>query len=289
MIPDIAYLRDRYPPGWRKTFYMVLALGWQGTPGQEKVLNRAIAIMAIMVIPIAVSVHTVVSFVFSMTLQPMWHSSIFGPYFVVGAIFSGVACLLIVMGVLRKAFHLEDYLQPIHFSYLGLLLLVFVLFWAYFTFAEYLTAFYGDEPEEMRVFWAKWTGPWALGFWAMVVCNFVIPLPLLAINRFRTIGGTMIASAFIVIGMWLERFIIVVPTLANPRQHMLPTGSYWPTWVEVGLMIGSFGLFALLYLVFSRFFPLVSIHEVREGRDHTEDIVIERVRRYTIGQGRMPG
>ncbi|MDH4121003.1 MAG: polysulfide reductase NrfD [Deltaproteobacteria bacterium] len=285
MIPDIAILRDLCPPGPRKVFYQVLALGWQGTPRQEKVLNRATAIMAIMVIPIAVSVHTVVAFVFSMTLQPMWHSSIFGPYFVAGALFSGVAMLLIVMAILRKVFHLEDYLQPIHFNYLGLLLLVFTLFWTYFTFAEYLTAFYGNEPDEMRVFWAKWDGPWAWGFWGMVICNFFIPVIILSINRFRTITGTVIASSTILIGMWLERFIIVVPTLANPRQHRLPTGSYWPTWVEFSLMTGSFALFALFYLVFSRFFPLVSIHEVREGREHSDDIALERIHRYRIGNG----
>ncbi len=288
MIPDIALLRDRCAGGWRKALYQVLALGWEGTEAQYRVLNRAIAMMAVLVVPVAVSVHTVVSFVFSMTVQPMWHSTIFGPYFVVGAIFSGTAMLLLVMAILRKAMHLEDYLQPIHFSYLGLLMLVMVLLWGYFTFAEYLTTYYGNEPDEMRVFYAKFGGKYAPYFWAMVVLNFLIPLPILAFNRTRTIAGTVIASIAIVIGMWLERFIIIIPTLANPRLHQYPQGSYLPSIIEVGIMVGCIALFALLYVLFSKLFPVVSIEEVREGREKTVEIVEERLRRYTPGLGRLP-
>jgi molybdopterin-containing oxidoreductase family membrane subunit len=288
MIPDIAMLRDR-TGGWRGFFYQVLALGWEGTERQHRVLNRAIAIMAVLVVPIAVSVHTVVSFVFSMTLQPMWHSTIFGPYFVVGAIFSGLAALLVAMAILRKVFHLEDYLQPIHFNYLGLLMLVMVLLWGYFTFAEYLTTYYGNEPDEMRVFLTKFGGKYAPYFWAMVVFNFVIPIPLLAFNKTRTITGTVIASLSIMIGMWLERFIIVVPTLANPRLHQYPQGGYFPSIVEIGIMVGCFSLFVLLYVLFSKLFPIVSITEVREGREKSVEIVEERLRRYTPGLGKLPG
>ena len=125
LIPDIARLRDhRVKWHW---FYRLLALGWQETPRQKRILERLIAIMAVAVIPIAVSVHTVVSYVFSMTIQPMWHSAIFGPYFVVGAIFSGIAALLIAMAIIRKVYHLEEYLKEIHFNYLGVLLLVMAI------------------------------------------------------------------------------------------------------------------------------------------------------------------
>ncbi len=288
MIPDIAILRDCTRGGWRKVFYQVLALGWVGTPQQHKVLNRAITILAVLVVPIAVSVHTVVSFVFSMTVQPMWHSTIFGPYFVVGAIFSGIAALLVVMAILRKVFHLEDYLQQIHFNFLGLLMLVMVLLWSYFTFAEYLTTFYGNEPDEMRVFMSKFSGDYALPFWAMVIFNVAIPFPILAINRFRTITGTVIASISIMIGMWLERFVIIVPTLANPRLHQYAHGSYFPSIIEIGIMAGCFGLFAMFYVLFSKLFPIVSISEVREGRKDTLPIIEERVRRYTPGLGLLP-
>jgi molybdopterin-containing oxidoreductase family membrane subunit len=223
-----------------------------------------------------------------MTLQPMWHSTIFGPYFVVGAIFSGIAALIVVMAVLRKVFHLEDYLQPIHFNFLGLLMLVMVLLWCYFTFAEYLTTYYGNEPNEMRVFMTKFSGKYAPFFWAMVVFNFGIPFPLLAFNRTRTIAGTVIASLSIIVGMWLERFIIIIPTLANPRLTQYAQGSYVPSIVEIGIMVGCVALFMLLYVLFSKLFPIVSITEVREGREKTVEIVKERLQRYRPGLGKLP-
>ena len=277
MIPDIAILRDRLQK--RKLLYTVLALGWTGSPRQQKVLNRAIAIMAVLVIPIAISVHSVVSFVFSMTLQPMWRSTIFGPYFVVGAIFSGIAALIVAMLVFRKAYGLERYLKPIHFRYLGQLLLVMSLLWFYFTFAEYLTAYYGNEPEEMHVFWAKFSGPFWPFFWAMALTNFVVPVLCLMRLRSHTLGKVLTASLSVSVGMWLERFIIVVPTLSNPR---LPFGEgmYWPTWVEWGELAGSFALFALFYLLFTKLFPVISIWEIREGREVGLKEVEERLRTY---------
>jgi molybdopterin-containing oxidoreductase family membrane subunit len=277
MIPDIAILRDR--AGKWKLFYSVLALGWTGTERQQRVLNRAIAILAVLVIPIAVSVHSVVSFVFSMTLQPMWHSTIFGPYFVVGAIFSGIAALIVAMIAFRKAYGLESYLKPIHFRYLGQLLLVMSLLWFYFTFAEYLTGYYGAEPEEMKVFWSKFTGPYWPFFWGMVVTNLAIPVPCLMRLGRRTIGKVLVASLSVTVGMWLERFIIVVPTLSNPR---LPFGEgiYFPTWVEWGEMAGSFALFALFYVLFTKVFPVISIWEIREGREVGLKEVEERLLTY---------
>ena len=277
MIPDIAILRDRLKK--RKLFYSVLALGWKGTERQQRALNRAIAIMAVLVIPIAISVHSVVSFVFSMTLQPMWHSTIFGPYFVVGAIFSGIAALIVAMIVFRKIYGLHPYLKPIHFRYLGQLLLVMALLWFYFTFSEYLTGYYGAQPEEMKVFWAKFSGPFWPFFWAMVLCNFIIPLACLVRLGQRTVGKVLTASLAVIVGMWLERFIIIVPTLSYPRLPF-PEGIYLPTWVEWGETAGSFGLFALFYLLFTKFFPIISIWEIREGREVGVKEVEERLMSY---------
>ena len=276
MIPDIAILRDNVKK--RRWFYRILAIGWQGTEKQKKVLQRGIAVMSVLVIPIAVSVHTVVSFVFSMTLQPMWHSTIFGPYFVVGAIFSGIAALIIAMLIIRKVYHLEDFLKPVHFHNLGTLLLAMTLIWTYFTFAEYLTGFYGSEPEEMKVFWSKFNGPYAPFFWAMVICNFIIPVVFLSYRRKYTLEQTLIASISICIGMWLERFIIVVPTLANPRLDY-GVGEYMPTWVEWGETAGCFALFILFYVLFTKIFPIISIWEIREGREGLHELN-QRVRGY---------
>jgi len=280
LIPDIAILRD-HAGKWNR-FYRILALGWQGTERQHRLLEKAIAFMAILVIPVAISVHTVVSFVFAMTIQPMWHSAIFGPYFVAGAIFSGIAALIVAMNVIRKAYHLEGYLRPVHFNNLGILLLVMTLLWFYFTFAEYITVFYGGEPLHMIILYSKFTGRFAPYFWGMFLFCFVIPLPILSIRRWRTPTGTLIASISVIIGMWLERFVIVVPTLTNPR---LPNEAvlYSPTWVEWSILAGSLSFFILLYMIFTKVFPIVSIWEVREGREKSMAEVKERINTYLPG------
>ncbi|MFQ5913518.1 MAG: NrfD/PsrC family molybdoenzyme membrane anchor subunit [Nitrospinota bacterium] len=275
MIPDLAMLRDR-GRRWR-WLYGVLALGWTGTERQHRVLNRAVAIMAVMVIPIAVSVHSVVSFVFSMTLQPGWHSTIFGPYFVVGAIFSGIAALIITMIVIRRIYHLERYLKPVHFRNLGTLLLLMSLLWFYFTFAEYLTGYYGNEPEEVGIMWSKFNGPFAPFFWGMVIANFVVPV--LVLSFWRTIPGTFIASVTALIGMWVERYIIIVPTLSHP---LLPQDvwAYLPSIIELGETVGSFALFVLMFAVFIKLFPIISVWEIQEGREEALEVTTKRILSY---------
>ena len=164
----------------------------------------------------AVSVHTIVSWDFAMTLMPMWRSTIFGPYFVVGAIFSGIAALLVAMALIRSFFKLEHYLQPIHFDNLGednpddepAVVLLHV--------HRISRHWYGNESAEMPVFWSKISGRFAPLFWLMVACNFLIPFPILAIKKLRTISLIFFASMCILVGMWLERFLIIVPTLTHP-------------------------------------------------------------------------
>ncbi len=286
LIPDIALLRDRLPHrGW---LYRPLSLGWAGTPRQQRILHRAISVMAVLVIPIAVSVHTVVSWVFAMTVQPMWHSTIFGPYFVVGAIFSGIAAIILAMGVVRRAYRLEAYLKPVHFDNLGLLLLVMALLWFYFTFAEFLTTYYGAEPSHMAVFVSKTQGRFAGSFWTMVVACFVVPVALLARRRTRaTVWGTVVAAVSVEIGMWLERFLIVVPSLSVPRLPM-EAAPYAPSWVEWSLFTAFVAVFILLYAAFTKLFPIVSIWEVREGRARSVADVTRRVESYLPGGGAVP-
>lgn len=262
-IPDFAAIRDA-SRGLRKRIYAALALGWQGTPRQWQRLEVAMHIMAIAIIPVAVSVHTIVSWDFSMTLVPMWHSSIFGPYFVVGAIFSGIAALILAMAMLRRFLHLEEYLKPLHFDNLGKLLLTMSVLWFYFTFAERMTTWYGNTPSEMTVFWESINQHFAPLFWIMVLCNFVIPVPVLSIKKLRTITGTAIASATIVVGMWIERFLIIVPSL-DRKFLSYSWGSYRPTWVEDVLTVSGFGFMALLYLLFAKFVPMISIWEMKVG------------------------
>ncbi len=280
LIPDIAILRDHL--GKWKWFYQILALGWKGSERQHRLLEKTITFMAVLVIPVAVSVHTVVSFVFAMTIQPMWHSAIFGPYFVAGAIFSGIAALILAMAIIRKFYHLEAYLKPIHFNHLGTLLLVMTLLWFYFTFSENITIIYGKEPVHMAVFWSKLAGKFAPLFWLHFTLCFVIPLPILALRKYRTIGGTVVASASIIVGMWLERFVIIVPTLTWQRLS-LTQSVYIPTWVEWSILAGCISLFLLLYAVFTKVFPIISVWEIREGRERAMAGASERIRSYLPG------
>jgi molybdopterin-containing oxidoreductase family membrane subunit len=277
LVPDIAILRDH--AGRRGWLYRILAVGYAGTEQQHRRLEKTIAFMAVLVIPVAVSVHTVVSFVFAMTIQPMWHSAIFGPYFVAGAIFSGIAALILAMGLIRRFYHLEEYLKPIHFNNLGILLLVMTLLWFYFTLAEYITVIYGREPVQMAIFWSKVTGTYAPYLWGMFLFCFLIPLPILSFRKTRTVLGTSLASTSVMIGMWLERFVIIVPTLTRQRLVM-GSPSYWPTWVEWSIMAGCFSFFIFLYLMFTKFFPIVSVWEMREGREKSMTEIAERLKTY---------
>src|SRR5262247_2885647 len=264
MIPDFALVRDR-TSGLRKKIYGVFALGWRGTTRQWHRLETAMQIMAVAIIPVAVSVHTIVSFDFSMAPVPMWHSTIFGPYFVAGAIFSGIAALIIAMAALRKFLHLEKYLHPVHFENLGKLLLMMSLLWGYFVFAERLTTWYGNEPSEMTTFWQTQRLSFAPLYWTMVTVNFILPVTILSFRKLRTITGCVIASFGVVLGMWLERFLIIVPTLSH-KYLSYSWGSYRPRTPEILLLIATFGAMVLFYVLFSKLVPIISIWEMKIGQ-----------------------
>lgn len=338
LIPDVAILRDNLPrtaPTWRRRLYSLLALGWRGNRTQWLRLERIIGVMAIIIIPIAVSVHTIISWILATTVQPGWHSTVFGPYFVVGAIFSGIGALFIAMTVMRWAFRLEAYITEKQYQYLGYLLITMTAVWFYFTYAEHLTLAAGQQEAEFPVLTSKLWGDYALGFWGMValmvVAFWVLVFPRLIPERWgrrpvfqprftlatatstalalalaflpqiqpvtagigdisgraillivaiafaiatgisilpwlkqHIVASTVIASFCVVIGMWLERWNIIVPTLTHPR--LIPWGGYTPTATEWSLTVASFALFAFLFLVFFKLFPPVSIWEVAEGR-----------------------
>jgi molybdopterin-containing oxidoreductase family membrane subunit len=278
LIPDMAILRDRFGgdprAGLKVRFFTLAAAGWRGTPRQWHALEEGIRVMAVIIIPVAVSVHSIVAWDFAITLQPMWHSTIFAPYFVVGAIYSGIAMLLLTMYLLRRGLGLEGYLSDTVFNNLGLLLVTMSLIWGYFTFAEHLTVWYGDQPAESAVFDARVSGAFAPAFWTMIVLNVLIPVGVLAFRRGRRPAATALVAVGVIVGMWLERFLIVVGTLSFPRLPYTPAG-YSPSWVELGVLVGSFGLFGLLYFVFLQLAPIVSIWEVREGQTRAADESVE--------------
>src|SRR3990170_2952733 len=250
LIPDLATLRDKMPAKarFRRWLYTRLAARWEGLPEQRRRLERALGAMAILIIPVAVSVHTVVSWIFGMTLRVGWHSTILGPYFVVGAIFSGVATLIIVMAGVRK---------------LGLMLLALDIVLLYFTLSEYLTASYPGETQDVAWLTLLGSGQFAAMFWWMIIGGFIVPAVFIAVTKAKSVPAVVIAAILVNVGMWIERYLIVVPTMATPQTPAV-IAPYWPTWGEWSILAGAIAGFGLLLLMFCRFFPVVSMWEVAE-------------------------
>ena len=270
LIPDLAILhRLPHLPAWKRRLYGVLSLRWLGSERQRALLERGIATMAVIIIPVAVSVHTVVSWIFGMTLRAGWNSTIFGPYFVIGAIFSGIAAVVLAMAAFRKAYHLEAYITEAHFRRMGYLLLALALIYGYFTFSEYLTPVYKMAAPERGYLTAVLSGQFAPLFWVTQIGGVLLPVLLLTVLHARPISAAVAASLLVTVGAWLKRFVIIVPTLANPFMPIqrAPAGwaVYHPTWVEVSITAAALAGFALIYILFSKVFPIVSIWETREG------------------------
>ncbi len=263
IIPDLAIVRRHVRAGaFRSFLYRILGQRWTGAPHQKRSLEKSIGIMAIIIIPVAVSVHTVVSWIFGMTLRVGWHSTIFGPYFVAGAIFSGIATIVLAMAVFRRVFHLEKYITVQHFRNLGVLLLVLNLVMIYFTLSEYLTAAYGAESSDVLWLRALSGGPYGYLFWLMVVGGFILPAVLLSLRR--TVGGIVLAAFLVNVAMWMERFLIVVPSMMTPQMGFT-WSLYTPSWVEWSITAAAFAAFALFYAIFVKLFPIVSMWEIHEG------------------------
>jgi Ni/Fe-hydrogenase subunit HybB-like protein len=267
LVPDLAILRDSGVGGRiRGRLYSALSLGWRGVPEQRRLLFRAIGVMAVVIVPVAVSVHTVVSWIFGMTLRSGWNSTIFGPYFVVGAIFSGIAGIVVVMAIFRRAYHLEEFITELHFRYLGSLLLVLGILYAYFTLSEYATVGFKMEVGEASLLSALLVGRFAPYFWFFTIFGLIVPIVLLALPRTRTVRWIVTAAVLVNVGMWLKRFVIVIPSMALPLMPY-EWGTYRPTWVEWSITAGAFAAFALVFVIFARIFPVISVWEVEEGWD----------------------
>ena len=264
-IPDFAAVRDR-TVGWRNTMYSLLSLGWRGTDTEWHRLHWAYTFLAVLIIPLAVSVHSIVSWDFAMSIVPGLHQTIFAPYFVVGAIYSGTAGIVTVMFVLRKYMGFEQYITKLHFDNLGKLLLVLSLLWTYINMIELFTGWYSGTSDEYEQLSFKLFGFYAPLYWMMIL--FCAAAPLLMISkRFRTSFVPMLVlSIAINIGMYTERFLIVATSL--PRQYLPDAwGFYSPSLVELSIMVGSFAVFTTLFLVFVKIFPSVSMYEVKETMD----------------------
>ena len=269
MIPDLALFRDRLAgrtSRWRGWLYRVLAIGWNGNATQRRSLASAIGVLMILIIPIAVSVHTVVSWIFAMTLRVPWNSALFGAFFVAGAIFSGIAILIIVMAILRRAYHLHEYVTEKHFVNLGFLMAAFAAIMIYANISELLVHGYkleeGVEFHFRQIFLAEF----APLFWFYLLGGLVAPIVIALLPATRNIRGMVVASVLVTFAMWIERYVIVVTGLHVPLMPYEPA-SYAPTWVEWSLLAAGLALFALLITVFTKIFPIIAVWEVAEDHE----------------------
>ncbi len=271
-IHDFAILRDQKflkVGNWRKFFYKILAINYQDTPDQKKLIHRGLTLMSIIIIPLAVIVHSVLSWIFGMTLRPGWHSTIFAPYFVVAAVFSGTGVMIVAMWVYRKLYHLEQYITEKHFNYLGIILLVLGALYGYFTFAEYLTGWYGSEKWELELIYKLFNlEEFGLLFIFAAFIGVILPIVIISIPRIRSINSITIASAIVVLAMWVKRYIIIIPTLETPLLPMQDSRMdyvhYQITWVEWVLTLAGFASFCLFFYLFSKFIPIIPVSETKK-------------------------
>lgn len=262
MLPDLATIRDRATAKWRRKLAGVLSLGWSGSYRAWQRYEVVYLMLAGLGTPLVISVHTIVSWDFATAVLPGWHATIFPPYFVAGAIFSGMAMVLTLMIIARRLMHLEDYITLRHIDRMCKLVITTsgIVGLAYGT--EFFTALYSGSSYEQFVFLNRALGPLFWGYWTMVGCNVLIP-QLLWFRRVRAYVPAVFAICILVnVGMWFERFIIIVTSLS---RDFIPANwsHYAPTRVEVATLLGSFGLFFTLFLLFCRFIPVIAVAEVK--------------------------
>lgn len=264
LIPDMAMARDN-TVGWRYKLYRLLGLGWRGTEAEWHKLHRALNIFSIVIIPVFLSVHSIVSWDFAITLQPRWHSTIFAPFFVIGAVYSGLAALAAILVLVRSGMKLHAFLREEHFNALGKLVMVAGISWLYMWFAGLIVEWFGNEPIVIELLHDEFSGPMVTLFYIQMICNLT-PIIFLAFKRVRTTPILLLFFAIMVnIGMYTERVLIVI---GNLQRNYIPFswGDYRPTWVEISIVAMTFAGFALLYILFSRIFPYVPVWEIKEGR-----------------------
>jgi molybdopterin-containing oxidoreductase family membrane subunit len=268
LVPDLAAARDAAPGRTRRRIYGVFALGWRGSAVEWQHYRLAYTLLAGLATPLVVSVHSIVSLDFSITQLPGWHSTIFPPYFVVGAIYSGFAMVLMLIIPIRRMFRLEALITPRHLDLMAKLLLVTGTMVAYSYLCEAFMAWYSGDPfERFTMLTARAHGPFALVFWLMTAVNVLTPQLFWSARIRRSTAALFVAGFLIWAGMWCERFMIIVGSLT---RSFLPSSwhAYAPTLVDWSLLVGSIGLFGLLFLTFLRWVPFMPLSELKQLRFH---------------------
>ena len=263
LIPDLASLRDRARTRGRQIAYGLFALGWRGEARQWHRFETAYLLMAGLATPLVVSVHTVVSLDFSFGLVPGWHSTIFPPYFVDGALYSGFAMALVLAVPMRAVFRLKDFITERHLARMGTLMLVTGLILAYSYAVEVFNAFYSADVYEIATMKNRYLGPYAPLAWSVILCNVVIPQSLWSARIRHSPIALFVVGLVVLLGMWLERFVIIVASLA---RDFLPSAwhMFYPTFWDLATLAGSVGAFAFMFLLFLRFLPAISMSELRK-------------------------
>jgi molybdopterin-containing oxidoreductase family membrane subunit len=270
MIPDLATLRDRATSRWRKMAYGAFALGWCGSGRQWHVYERAYLLLAALATPLVLSVHSVVATDFAVAQLPGWHTTIFPPYFVAGAMFSGFAMVVTLMVPARAFFGLKDLVTLRHLENMNCIILATGSIVGYSYGVEAFTAWYSGNPYEWQTFLNRIYGPYGWGYCIMIVCNVIVP-QLFWLKSWRVTPWKMMIVAILVnVGMWMERFVIIVASLS---RDFLPSSwkMYKPTWVDLCMLAGSFGLFFTLFLLFCRYLPMVAMSEVKQVLPHEHE------------------
>jgi len=262
LIPDFAAVRDRAKTRTRKFWYTILSFGWVGTAKNWQRFEEVALVLAGISTPLVLSVHSVVSMDFATAVVPGWHTTIFPPYFVAGAIFSGFAMVQTLVIITRKVLNLEEYITIYHIDMMNRIILITgsIVGVAYLT--EFFIAWYSGVEYEQYAFINRATGPYWWAYWSMMTCNVITP-QLFWFRKLReSVFATFVISIFVNIGMWFERFVIIVTSL---HRDYLPSSwvMYHPTWVEIGIFIGSLGLFFVPFLLFTRFFPVIAMSELK--------------------------
>jgi molybdopterin-containing oxidoreductase family membrane subunit len=262
-IPDFAILRDNDDikvAGWKKKMYKFLAMNYHDTPEQRERLHKITRTMSAMIIAMAIVAYTVLAWIFSLTLQPGWNSTIFAPYFIVAGLYSGVGVIIVSMYFIRKYFHLEKYIRKVHFIGAGVVLLVMALLFGYFTFSEYFPKWFSHKTKDVELLDLLFSQY----FWEFIFANYIgvlVPIAILFFKRFRTIKSITFAGIIAVLGLWMNRFLIVVPTLETPYLPIQDTRPeylmYSATWVEWSLTFTGIAAFLLFFTLIIKFVPII--------------------------------
>ena len=279
LIPDIALLRKTmgHKPKWQQNMYKILSLGWQGTADQVKVLNLSLKALMVVIIPVALSIHTVTSWLFASTLRPGWDSTIFGPYFVAGAFMVGAATVIVTMYIIRETYNFKEYITDEHFNLMGKLLVLTSLVYLYFNLNEFMVPAYKMKSGESAHILELLVGDYSLMFWSVQVIGMILPIFLMAFKPFRKPKPMLVISVLIVIAAFLKRFLIVTPTLLHPflpvQNYPESYHDYNPTFSEMIITIGSIAGVALIISLFVKFFPIIPVYETAHEQGFPNEII----------------